>query len=697
MEEANDVPEEAPSVLSENQEAKNGVSTPEVEEGPRMEVHEEFNQEPLESQPQEKVVETSEKRMINLQRDLMTIVTNLQTAADAKESMRRTELEKARKDRLQRLENDEEFSRKIFEEITGGWSIAKQKVNPQELQEALNNQQQLCAALLEDKKKLINDLQQELKVGDDLYVKDLRKKAEDLNLMMERMEEQIKTLTKAYREELAEIKRVYHQESEVLLTRDNTEWEQHIKELLDKELERLTQRKKKVEQYEVIIHNLMLETTDKYSLVQTEDNEKFQVLDRQHQQIKVTSMITKLKQIKQKDEIAISNLSLAQMRNRAISLQTEIKNLIDKNYSQKKWFTKKSRYLAVDYKRNIQQYECMKKKIKHFAVADARKFEEMWVMIEAEVKQLVEKVLVIDSLICKQPLGLAWERPQVQFMGLSGPIQPQKHASQLFHTGQALQCSQRMMDLSVGSRLETDTESVNMEMYKEKTAGQSVTEMVEGKLLMETQKKVLELLCDEAGFLIEDKLLNLLAPLEKEEQTVVKLGSLLCSFGIEDEDVPKLAHFLLNYKHQQREQTEGVCDELDETSKKAEEVVTKSPSHLASDLVDPNHVVPALKSFLQEHVRSRESSARQHHCFHGEARDTSEDEAYWESMGSIISEDKLKLWDAVENTLKQYHAVLTDISELIPEIQSLKQQNTELRMLLQQSLNSRVSTELEML
>lgn len=47
--------------------------------------------------------------------------------------------------------------------------------------------------------------EQELKVRDDCYVKDLRKQAEELDLMMERMEEQIKTLTKAYREELAQI------------------------------------------------------------------------------------------------------------------------------------------------------------------------------------------------------------------------------------------------------------------------------------------------------------------------------------------------------------------------------------------------------------------------------------------------------------------------------------------------------------
>lgn len=127
-------------------------------------------------------------------------------------------------------------------------------------------------------------------------------------------------------------------------------------------------------------------------------------------------------------------------------------------------------------------------------------------MLEAEVKQLVERVLVTDSLICNH-LGLAWQRPHMEFMEVSGPVQPQKQASrphrpavsQLFHTGQASQCSQRMMDLSVGPRLETDTESTDMEMYKEGTAVQSESgaEVEEGKPSTETLNKVLELLCDD--------------------------------------------------------------------------------------------------------------------------------------------------------------------------------------------------------
>jgi len=46
---------------------------------------------------------------------------------------------------------------------------------------------------------------QELKAKDDQYVRDLKKQAEDIDLLIERMDNQIKELAKAYRRELEEI------------------------------------------------------------------------------------------------------------------------------------------------------------------------------------------------------------------------------------------------------------------------------------------------------------------------------------------------------------------------------------------------------------------------------------------------------------------------------------------------------------
>lgn len=47
-------------------------------------------------------------------------------------------------------------------------------------------------------------------------------------------------------------------------------------------------------------------------------------------------------------------------------------------------------------------------------------------MIDADVKQLAERALLIDSVICKRLLDLSWEQPHTAVSDLSGPSQPQE-------------------------------------------------------------------------------------------------------------------------------------------------------------------------------------------------------------------------------------------------------------------------------
>ncbi|NXU44106.1 DRC1 protein, partial [Drymodes brunneopygia] len=59
-----------------------------------------------------------------------------------------------------------------------------------------------------------------------------------------------------------------------------------------------------------------------------------------------------------------------------------------------------------------------------------------------------------------------------------------------------------------------------------------------------------------------------------------------------------------------------------------------------------------------------------------DARDNSKDGAYWESMTRIIPKRTLKLWDALEAALLEYHKVLTRRSELFSEAATLQRQNS---------------------
>ncbi|XP_029984061.1 dynein regulatory complex protein 1 [Sphaeramia orbicularis] len=601
--------------------------------------------------------------------------------------MRRSKLEEDRRNRLERLENNVKSSKEKFEEITKGWETANLKVVPQELQKAVNSQQQLCAVVIGEKKKLISDLKQELKLSDEYYVKDLRKQAEEIDLMIERMEDQIQTLIKAYREELAEIENVYQQEHEALLTSDKTVWERCMKELLDKNVERLTYRMQKVEEYEATIHNLMFEVSDIHYAIKMEEDAKFQALEVEAQQIQGESLFLKERIKKEQIYQHALNINFTQTKNRLSSLQDELKTLISRGKIQQPQLDKKREKLYQDYKRSFQQYKHMQMKIKNFAVADAQKFEKMWITLEEEVKQLQERALVIDSMIHKHILDVPWEQPSLP------STEPQKQ-TKMEAVSQASPYTDDLNhrhDTSAGSKSGTSTD---MEMYRVGTTVQSESgaevtreqSRAEGdrKVSANTMKKLMELMYDEMGFFKEDNIVKLLGPQRKDGQTFVKIESLLLALGIDEDDMYKLVDFVLKYKQQENEQSEFQKDEADELE-------ASSTTKLPHDFIHPNDALPALKCFVEKQMQHRESLAAES----AKVRDVSKDAAYWESMGNIISADKRQIWEMAEIILRQYIPVLTDISEILPEVQSLEQQNTELRMLLQKSLNTRVSTELE--
>lgn len=59
---------------------------------------------------------------------------------------------------------------------------------------------------------------------------------------------------------------------------------------------------------------------------------------------------------------------------------------------------------------------------RHFAISDAEKFTEVWLMNEEEAKGLMRKALDADRVIHTQQLGLPWEEPHYWFLNNVGPL-----------------------------------------------------------------------------------------------------------------------------------------------------------------------------------------------------------------------------------------------------------------------------------
>ncbi|ETE73673.1 Coiled-coil domain-containing protein, partial [Ophiophagus hannah] len=598
-----------------------------------------------------KQIEDSRQRLAKLLLDGTQLVSNIQVAADSREAHRRSEEEELTRQRVEKLENEAKANLDKFDEITAKWAKAKQKTIPQDLWEALNLQQQHCALLIEEKNKVISELQQELKSKDDQYVKDLRKQNEDINLLLERMEEQIRNLVKNYRRELLHI-----------------------------ELDFMMARLKKVEEYEQELNQLRVQDAEEYNVIK----------------IKLEHDVQRLKLAKQIKQYREENMTL-----------------------------------TADYKRIVEQYKDLQRTMRHFAIVDAEHFLDVWLMNEEEAKALIRKAFDADRVIHTQQLGLPWTEPDDWFLHNVGPIMHTKKLKsanelarevitpdrkfsvmllpQVLLFSLASQSLQQLISSSEG-RSSEENEAVQEEEYKEGVEPEPESKKL-WSISRKTIKHVLELLCDESGFLIESKLRGLLQPLERPDCILMKLDSIFTALSIDSEDdVCRMVEFFMNFKAQKMAGSQDLEAVVADTVVKEvsgdaeilgeEEEVSAEPREedksstvttvpLSAIYMHPDDILKALKAFVQEFQTPRDQwpQIKKAH----EERDNSKDSEYWDALAHVIPDGKLKLWDALIVALQKYYHFLTLRAKLIEETDGLTQQNEELQILLQQYLQSPVS------
>uniref|UniRef100_A0AAA9T887 Dynein regulatory complex protein 1 n=1 Tax=Bos taurus TaxID=9913 RepID=A0AAA9T887_BOVIN len=567
------------------------------------------------------------------------LVTNIQVAADIREIHRRVEEEEIKRQRLEKLENEVKTSQDKFDEITVKWEEGKQRRIPQELWEMLNAQQVHCAGLIEDKNKLISELQQELKMKDDQYVKDLKKQSDDICLLLERMEEQVKNVMKTFRQELQNIEKAFEVERQELLTSNKKKWERALqahnaKEILEQQLQQMKAT---------------------YQLNQEKLEYNFQVL-------------------KKRDEE--STVIKSQQKRKINRLHDVLNNLRSKYNKQVKQFQEENQSLTSDYKRLVLQFKELQKAMRHFALIDDKRFREIWLMNEEEAKDLINRAFDVDRIISTHHLGLPWMAPDFWFLKNVGPIsqQQQKSATQILEEV-----------LMEAEKEGADEDSSESETYLD----------LPKQVSARTTRKILMLLCDESGFLIESKLLSLLLPLEKNECYLLRLDAVFSALGIENEDdLYKLVNFFLKY---QTHHSPSSQEPLDLRAEKERSLVDgksqeKEPPP-SPKLIHPNDVLKILEAFVMSLRKPRDFWVPVKLL--KAVRDDSKDSEYWEALTTVIPATTLNLWDALYTALEKYHLVLTQRAELLIENSSLERQNTELQQLLQQYLDTKINSELQ--
>ncbi|NXO49916.1 DRC1 protein, partial [Aramus guarauna] len=667
-----------------------------------------------------KQIEESRQRLAKLLFDGTQMVTNIQVAADARETQRRAEEAELKLQRVEKLESEAKSSTYKFEEITSKWSMAKEMMIPQELWQLLNQQQQQCALLLEEKNKLIGELQEELKNKDEQYVQAIKKQSDDIYLLLERMEEQIRVMLKTYRHKLLQIEKAFELERRELLDNNRKKWEEAIQAHNALELEYLHTRMRKVEEFEKQLNQLRVQDEEEYNSMKIQLETDVQNLERQLQQMKAIYQLNQekldynLQVLKKQDEE--NTIIRSQQKRKLNRLHSLLNNLRTKLASQEKQFREENQSLAADCKRIMGQCKEVQSRMRHFAVSDAEKFTEVWLMNEEEAKGLMRKALDADRIIHTQQLGLPWEEPHYWFLDNVGPLGRYK-AKRM-----ATKLAAEVLTVSSGEGSKENT----MKVEDRLTPLRNISK--------KTAKRILELVSDESGFLIERKMLRPLRELGRHERTLVKLDSIFAALKIDSEDdLYQLVDFFLKYKAQevavsqlpggrwllgrrrwwkaqrpacwpslQSQGSPGGEDvmDLDEDREDGGSCVQrdeiKSPQmsldSLPSVCIHADDVLKILKAFVRDFDKLREKDGPAKEVL--QVRDSSKDEEYWEALTHVIPEPTLKLWDALTVALEEYYEVLKRRASLLAEAAILQQQNSELYLLLEEYVSSGVNNKL---
>jgi len=440
-----------------------------------------------------------------------------------------------------------------------------------------------------------------------------------------------------YLEEIIAIEDAFVSERKELLDRHRKEFDEKMEEKRTKEVAFLNERFKRVERNENELHSLRVKDAEEYNEMKVKLETDVQILEQQLQQMKATYQLNQEKlaynyQVLQKRDEENAKTK-AQQKRKITKLQDSLTNLKKKLAKQVKQFGDENSTLSDDYKRVTDMFNDLELKSKHFLSVDLKKFHDIWKMNEEQCKHMGKNLLDADRIFHEQQLGVEWKCPDTLFMSNIGPIDDaeqmrtgKEFINELFDEDEeeeVLQTNREIENNIEQSLLSKDeTQSSNNNILTERYDNQQPSVLkfpeetnqfqVENRdiilnLSKYTLRKIVMLICDETGFLLEQKLVHLLNPLEKNEKSMVKLDSIFKALGIETEnDVKLLAQYFVNHRNYKdliknrafvhRKRSNDVSNE-EFGEENDDECIEKIVPLDSVELIDPNEVITALRTF----------------------------------------------------------------------------------------------------
>ena len=569
---------------------------------------------------------------------------------------------------------EEEFSdidmqvTKGMSQLEEGWSGLLDKNLPLEFDKALRQQKQATDDIVALKLAFLKELEQEAMKRDHEYVNKIAAQNSQIDEFVHQMRQQEDAIRNKMSEEMQKVKSSFEQEK----TLQTTQIEKEVKQIASKRQERETLLMKEVlqtarEQRDTL-EQIRQQNNERYMKHRIEHEMKLQATQKEYEDCVAKYLFSNerldfnFRVLQENDE---EHEEKVKMQLKKLVRQRDCLRALKRRYAiEDKQFEKQNIEITKDYKRIAQSYRELQLRFRNVAYNDFNAFREVWNLNEKRLHELVLKILEADRVVNEQILGKNPKNPDPDY--LKRWIIGTEEFEDLTKTPQAP--PENADDQAKPARKESL--------------------FLANKQLSEPLEHLWKLVSNEVGFLVDDRVKNLVGIQEngqfENNQDMIRVDLLLNELGItQTEDVEQLLSYFLKDTEfgeletpgfvKPHEVLEGLRKFVEAYHPNSQQNQTSYFAQIAADATQ-NTSSEVARAILQLQSKMRKQLPAQR--------------KFWEKKAEVVTEDMWRIWTAAFKAIQRYVKELEERAKLIEETDRLKQQNEEFQMLLANYIES---------
>ncbi|CAH0694618.1 unnamed protein product [Spodoptera exigua] len=469
-----------------------------------------------EPSPIEQATSTAAEELQRLALDGAAKVTNVKVTTDEREVIRRTHFFKKMSSSMKKIEDEANEAQVQYEAISENWEKMLEIKDPLDIDAEMKEQKKKCDALLAQKDALIAELKSDLKKMDEGYYEDLEKQDNDIKELSDRIEKQVTIMQRAYAKQLALIEAAVNIERQAMTEHNNKRWEALYKQCDKEEVAHLEYRFLQLDEHKQEMEAIMWDHHEKYREAKIELESLIQELQQELEKLKATCIINTEKigytyqVLKKREE---ENVFVRSQQKRKLNKMSDVANAL-RSKIRKAAEDGAIEEIKADAEivKLMQTMDDLEKKSDHFSRVNHYKFTQVWRMSTARCmelsKQLRHGEVALHAHILAEP----------------PPPPPQKPPKSPLNKPEDIKKGQ------IAIKKETDPNDGSEEAK------------------INLIRHILQLVADNTGFLVEDRLLKLIEKYQTKSRNLCTLDAIFMALEIQaEEDIELLCGTFLNY------------------------------------------------------------------------------------------------------------------------------------------------------